>query len=216
MDYDVWGNVLADTNPGFQPFGFAGGLYDASTGLTRFGARDYDAETGRWTSKDPIRFDGGDSNLYGYVLSDPVNFFDPLGLACASPFDQIVQNIIDTVREKGSITFQVSGGFGFGASGSLTVTEQGITGGFGVGLGIGFSATATADANFEESSFGKLSGGVTGQAAAGNGRIGAAGSITADFGTGLGDSGQIGFGTGFGASLTATAGISGPVFTFDN
>jgi YD repeat-containing protein len=37
LDYDVWGNVVADTNPGFQPFGFAGGLYDASTGLTRFG-----------------------------------------------------------------------------------------------------------------------------------------------------------------------------------
>ena len=43
---------LNDTNPGFQPFGFAGGLYDPDTGLVRFGARDYDAETGRWTSKE--------------------------------------------------------------------------------------------------------------------------------------------------------------------
>jgi RHS repeat-associated protein len=60
--------ITADTNPGFQPFGFAGGLYDVDTGLTRFGARDYDAFTGRWTSKDPIRFAGGDANLYGYVL----------------------------------------------------------------------------------------------------------------------------------------------------
>ena len=40
------------------------------------GARDYDAETGRWTAKDPIFFAGGDSNLYGYVLNDPVNSFD--------------------------------------------------------------------------------------------------------------------------------------------
>ncbi|MGH8488940.1 MAG: RHS repeat-associated core domain-containing protein [Gammaproteobacteria bacterium] len=47
----------------------------------RFGARDYDPETGRWTAKDPIRFDSGDTNLYGYVLNDPINFFDPLGLA---------------------------------------------------------------------------------------------------------------------------------------
>jgi YD repeat-containing protein len=47
MDYDAWGNVLLDTNPGFQPFGFAGGLYDSDTGLVRFGARDYDPETGR-------------------------------------------------------------------------------------------------------------------------------------------------------------------------
>jgi YD repeat-containing protein len=42
IDYDEFGNVTADTNPGFQPFGFAGGLYDPDTGLVRFGARDYE------------------------------------------------------------------------------------------------------------------------------------------------------------------------------
>ncbi len=80
MDYDEYGNVTQDTNPGFQPFGFAGGLYDRDTKLTRFGARDYDAETGRWTAKDPIGFRGGDTNLFGYVLNDPVNLTDPSGL----------------------------------------------------------------------------------------------------------------------------------------
>ncbi len=80
MDYDTFGNVLFDSNPGFQPFGFAGGLYDVDTKLVRFGARDYDAQVGRWTAKDPILFAGGDSNLYGYVLGDPVNFVDPKGL----------------------------------------------------------------------------------------------------------------------------------------
>ncbi len=24
MDYDEWGNIILDTNPGFQPFGFVG------------------------------------------------------------------------------------------------------------------------------------------------------------------------------------------------
>jgi|CXWL01.1.fsa_nt_gi RHS repeat-associated protein len=80
MSYDVWGNVIQDTNPGFQPFGFAGGLYDLDTKLSRFGARDFDAQTGRWTAKDPILFSGGDTNLYGYVVNDPVNAIDPLGL----------------------------------------------------------------------------------------------------------------------------------------
>ncbi|MET1257476.1 RHS repeat domain-containing protein, partial [Aliikangiella maris] len=80
MDYDEFGNVTLDTNPGFQPFGFAGGIYDRDTGLTRFGARDYDPQAGRWTSKDPIRFNGGDSNIYGYVFSDPVNWIDLNGL----------------------------------------------------------------------------------------------------------------------------------------
>jgi RHS repeat-associated protein len=79
-DYDEFGVVMNDTNPGFQPFGFAGGLHDKDTGLVRFGARDYDSQTGRWTTKDPILFAGGDTNLYGYVLNDPLNFTDRTGL----------------------------------------------------------------------------------------------------------------------------------------
>ncbi len=54
LEHDEFGGVLTDTNPGFQPFGLAGGLYDAQTGLVRFGARDYDPEVGRWTAK--VRF----------------------------------------------------------------------------------------------------------------------------------------------------------------
>lgn len=42
-------------------------------------ARDYDPETGRWLSKDPIGFAGGDTNLFGYVANDPVNWVDPEG-----------------------------------------------------------------------------------------------------------------------------------------
>jgi len=80
MDYDAFGRVLNDTNAGFQPFGFAGGLYDDDTGLVRFGARDYDAYSGRWTAKDPVLFDGGQANLYEYCGNDPVNCIDPSGL----------------------------------------------------------------------------------------------------------------------------------------
>lgn len=80
IDYDAFGDILLDTNPAFQPFGFAGGLYDQHTGLTRFGARDYEAQTGRWTAKDPIRFNSRSANLYGYVLNDPVNLVDQFGL----------------------------------------------------------------------------------------------------------------------------------------
>ena len=79
LDYDVFGRVLADTYPDFQPFGFAGGLHDVDTGLVRFGARDYDPELGRWTAKDPSGFAGGDTNLYAYAYGDPINFVDPNG-----------------------------------------------------------------------------------------------------------------------------------------
>jgi len=81
ISYDSFGNILEDTNPSFtMPFGFAGGLHDRDTGLVRFGYRDYDPEVGRWTAKDPIGFAGGDTDLYGYVLNNPVNWVDPEAL----------------------------------------------------------------------------------------------------------------------------------------
>ena len=81
IDYAEFGDPDFGTYPAdFQPFGLAGGIYDADTELVRFGARGYDPRVGRWTTKDPIRFAGGDVNLYGYVLGDPVNLVDPSGL----------------------------------------------------------------------------------------------------------------------------------------
>jgi len=81
ISYDSFGNILEDTNPSFTiPFGFAGGLHDRDTGLVRFGYRDYDPEVGRWTAKDPIGFNSGDTDLYGYVVNNPVNAIDPYGL----------------------------------------------------------------------------------------------------------------------------------------
>ncbi len=123
IDYDVWGNIVNDTNPGFQPFGFAGGIHDAHTGLIRFGARDYDPQTGRWTAKDPIGFSGGDTNLYSYVVGDPINYFDPDGL----------------------LLIQVIGGVLGGAAGGMVAvaTGQSVVAGVlsgavsGVGLGGG-------------------------------------------------------------------------------
>ena len=81
IDYGPFGEVLFDSNPGLQPFGFAGGIYDRDTGLVRFGARDYDPVTGRWTAKDPIDFSGGDSSLYNYAGGNPIMQIDPSGLA---------------------------------------------------------------------------------------------------------------------------------------
>ena len=79
LDYDALGRVTLNTNPGFQPFGFAGGMYDVDTELVRFGARDYDASTGRWTTKDPMGIRASVTNLYTYALNDPISVKDPLG-----------------------------------------------------------------------------------------------------------------------------------------
>ena len=113
IDYDEFGNVIADTHPGFQPFGFAGGLYDQHSKLTRFGVRDYDAATGRWTAKDPIRFNGGDTNLYGYVLNAPVNLIDPKGLTFWGTIQKVAEGVlrigIPTWKFFGPIPLHING-----------------------------------------------------------------------------------------------------------
>jgi RHS repeat-associated protein len=85
MDYDAFGNVAADSNAGFQPFAYAGGMYDRYTTIVRFGARDYDAVTARWMSKDPRLFESSQTTFYAYVENDPVDFMDPSGLFPLSP-----------------------------------------------------------------------------------------------------------------------------------
>jgi len=84
LEHDEFGRVLFDSNPGLQPFGFAGGLVDAETGLVRFGARDYEPIVGRWTARDPVRFAGGE-NVFSSSGGDPVNFTDGNGLFEMSP-----------------------------------------------------------------------------------------------------------------------------------
>ncbi|WP_437755656.1 RHS repeat-associated core domain-containing protein [Sorangium sp. So ce1389] len=113
MDFDEFGRVLVDTSPGFTPFGFAGGLYDRDTGLVRFGARDYDPETGRWTSKDPILFWAGDANVYAYVGNDPINRNDPSGLLEGVP------GWLEDLDNSGWL--RAAGDFSAGVSGALTL-----------------------------------------------------------------------------------------------
>jgi RHS repeat-associated protein len=81
IDYDEFGVVITDSSPGWQPFGFSGGIYNSDSGLVRLGVRDYDPSIGRWTARDPIGFAGRSANLYGYVAVDPVNRSDPGGKA---------------------------------------------------------------------------------------------------------------------------------------
>ncbi|WP_370302769.1 RHS repeat-associated core domain-containing protein [Rheinheimera baltica] len=114
-------------------------MYDADTGLTRFGARDYDPETGRWTASDPIGFAGGDTNLYGYVLGDPINFIDPTGL----------------IKWSGRISVSQVG-FGIGSAQRITINVQSEVhngkiytlkaSGYGIGIGKSLSNKAIRSA----------------------------------------------------------------------
>lgn len=78
IEYDPYGRVLDDSAPGFQSFGYAGGLTDVDTALVHFDARELDPNAGRWLTLDPIGLSGG-LNEYAYVGGDPINAIDPTG-----------------------------------------------------------------------------------------------------------------------------------------
>jgi RHS repeat-associated protein len=119
MTYDAFGQVLEDTNPGFQPFGFAGGLYDQDTHWVHFGFREYDSGTGRWTTRDPLLFGGRQMNFFAYAGNDPVNRIDPAGLA----------------------SIEASAYAGPGGGIKIGIDAQGISlcGEIGLGVGMGLS-----------------------------------------------------------------------------
>lgn len=61
-----------------NPWRWAGGYLDSSTGLYHFGARYYDPNLGRFTQVDPV--EGGSCTDYDYGCGDPVNNTDLDGM----------------------------------------------------------------------------------------------------------------------------------------
>jgi len=81
ITYNAYGRKLSETNAAIDSlFGFTGRPFDETTGLQNNLNRWYDANTGRWMSKDPIGFEGKDANAYRYVGNGPINAIDPNGL----------------------------------------------------------------------------------------------------------------------------------------
>jgi RHS repeat-associated protein len=78
--FSARGTITSETNSTFRGnYAWTGREFDSATGLQYNRARYYDPKTGRWLSQDPLGFDAGDSNLYRYVLNDPLGGTDPSG-----------------------------------------------------------------------------------------------------------------------------------------
>jgi len=99
-EYDVYGAVTGGSGSLDNSFQFAGEQVDATTGLQYLRARYYDAETGRFISRDPIASSpGAPINPFSYVRSNPANAIDPTGLCvfgieCPDP-SGIVEGVLE-------------------------------------------------------------------------------------------------------------------------
>ncbi len=82
-DYTPLGQMIQSRSSGFNNewFGYKGGRIDQTgTGLYRFGARNYDPNTNRWTSRDLIRNQLVNADAYGAFGNNPIINDDPSGL----------------------------------------------------------------------------------------------------------------------------------------
>jgi RHS repeat-associated protein len=91
--YDPNGSVT-------NPWRFAAGYFDSSTGLYKFGTRYYNPGFGRWSQQDPVRghlADPTSLNRYLYAGDDPVNFTDPSGRDCQGVLWQGIVAVIGII-----------------------------------------------------------------------------------------------------------------------
>jgi RHS repeat-associated protein len=82
--YDAWGNIISQTGTmaSSNPYRYAGYRYDEETGLYYLMARYYDANIGRFITRDTFHGfedDPQSLNLYTYTKNNPVMYVDPDG-----------------------------------------------------------------------------------------------------------------------------------------
>ena len=77
-EYDAFGAAL-NLGPGtLRRVGFSSKEYDAKSGLSYYGFRCYDAQSGRWMTKEPMGYNG--PNCYWICRNNTINDQDFYGL----------------------------------------------------------------------------------------------------------------------------------------
>jgi RHS repeat-associated protein len=103
-EYGAFGELIraSGSAAASNPCRFSTKFTDDESDFLYFAYRFYNASTGRWPNRDPLRERGG-MNLYAYVFNRPLTFVDPMGL---SDFDvalieQTSQQAIDQMTRAG-------------------------------------------------------------------------------------------------------------------
>ena len=129
--YEPFGKTTFTGNSNSSSYQYTGRENDGR-GLFYYRARYYHPQLQRFASEDPVRFGGGDTNLYAYVRNSPVNARDPLGLF--------------TFQLGINVSYTAGGGAASGFGG-FVIDDHGNVGsywgwGAGTGAGTGWSAGA--------------------------------------------------------------------------
>lgn len=95
--FDAFGNVTSGTLT--SRFSYTGQEYDPDTGLYYYNARWYNPSVGRFISKDPIGFAGGDTNQYAYVGNGATNYGDPGGKMPNQQDAMTIDEFIEYVKQ---------------------------------------------------------------------------------------------------------------------
>lgn len=110
--YDEFGTDLYQNQGKYQPFGYTGYQRDEVSGTYYAQAREYNAETGRFTSKDVIKGSVAypeTLNVYGYCWGNPVKFVDRDGaFPKFSDIKNKVDDTIDTIKKAAGKTIKWS------------------------------------------------------------------------------------------------------------
>jgi RHS repeat-associated protein len=127
-EYDPYGRRTLTSGTDIVDFGFTGHYYHGLSKLYLAPYRAFDADAGKWLSRDP-QPDAFVDNLYTYSISDPISLIDPLGLW------QVTITAGGLAGLAGQITFGNNGGCGL-FSGLINGQWNA---GFKVGVGVGAS-----------------------------------------------------------------------------
>jgi RHS repeat-associated protein len=86
--YEAYGKTTHGTGSNGNSQQFTGRENDG-TGLFFYRARYYSPGAGRFVAEDPIGWASGQTNAYGYLTGDPIDFNDPLGWVNVDPNDPL-------------------------------------------------------------------------------------------------------------------------------
>jgi RHS repeat-associated protein len=175
-DYDIFGNILSQSETVANPYRYAGYMYDEQTGYYYLNSRYYNPETARFITEDTYRGTQTDPlslNLYTYANNNPNSYYDPdgnwgilatIGIGAAigfvagsvvnfgiQAFTKGIKNVdyleVGKAGVKGAIGGAIMGGAGLIGGGALVQSS--------VTIGAGAVGNLAGDAAFGEIKSGK-------------------------------------------------------------